>query len=343
MTHRYQGDRPRHAVTGRSTDPFDDYTDLRDRGPVAPGRPPLPVIYRRRRWAAVGVLVIVAITLMVLVRALTGADAGSDDAAPAADNGSATTASSEGPLPGEPTTSSVGDLPAGATVTEQGKGTWQGVGSTGAVAGDPDVAGTRTVSYVVEVEQGLDTSSFGGGDAFAAMVDATLADPRSWISGVDDGGIAFRHVSVSDDVTPDLRVRLTSPVTTRQLCGGEIETETSCFLSSGDTSGSAGDGWVLINAARWVRGALTFAGDIGSYRQYVLNHEIGHGIGYASHQPCPSDGGLAPIMMQQTLSLTNRDLVDLDAGAEYAADDADTLAATCRANPWPHPQGGTGR
>jgi hypothetical protein len=63
---------------------------------------------------------------------------------------------------------------------------------------------TRTVTYVVETEQGIDTASFGGGDSFAAMVDATLADPRSWIGnkGGGDDAIAFRHISVSSSDTP---------------------------------------------------------------------------------------------------------------------------------------------
>lgn len=208
------------------------------------------------------------------------------------------------------------------------------------MAGTPGAADTRTVTYVVEVEQGTDTSSFGGGDSFSAMVDATLADPRSWIGDREDR-IAFRHISVTGGDTPDLRIRLTTPDTTRRLCGGEIALETSCFVSGGDTTGEAGEGWVVINLARWVRGAVTFAGDLGAYRQYVVNHEVGHGIGHARHQPCPADGGLAPVMMQQTLSLANRDLVELDAGTEYSADggadvDAD---AVCRANAWPHPEG----
>jgi methionine aminopeptidase len=71
----------------------------------------------------------------------------------------------------------------------------------------------------------------------------------------------------------------------------------------------------------------------------VLNHEIGHGIGHSAHQPCPEDGTLAPVMMQQTLSLANKDLIELDAGAEYMGDDKDAGNAVCRANAWPHPEG----
>ncbi|WP_313005768.1 DUF3152 domain-containing protein [Corynebacterium variabile] len=344
-------------MTHRSQDPFDDVPDLRRDRPVGGGegsfrRQPVPAVYRRRRWATVGVLVVVLVTLVVLVRAVAGGtgDAGnSGDSAATPDNDAAAMASvtgtgeaTPGPIPGVPTSDDVGSLPPGGKVTDKGRGTWRGVGSAGAVAGDPHGADTRTLTYVVETEQGIDTASFGGGDSFAAMVDATLADPRSWIGNRDDL-IAFRHISVSSSDTPDLRIRLTSPETTRQLCGGEIELETSCFVSGGDSSvttdGAAGDGRVIINLARWARGALPFAGDLGSYRQYVLNHEIGHGIGHAAHQPCQEDGALAPIMMQQTLSLANKDLIELDAGTEYMDDDRDSRDAVCRANAWPHPEG----
>ena len=307
-----------------------------------------------------GVVVVVVMVLVLLVRALSGGSGnGSGQSAPTPGGGTGAAGPATGspsspvavtateatdPPSGGRTSETVGALPTGGEVTPQGLGTWRGVGTAGAVAGDPEGADARTVTYVVETEQGIDTASFGGGDGFAAMVDATLSDPRSWIgnTGDRDGKVAFRHISVSDGAVPDLRIRLTSPATTRQLCGGEIDLETSCFVGGGDTSGAAGEGRVVINLARWVRGALPFAGDLGSYRQYVLNHEIGHGIGHAAHEPCPRDGALAPIMMQQTLSLSNRDLVELDAGAEYTGGDGgreNRGDAVCRANAWPHPEG----
>ena len=45
---------------------------------------------------------------------------------------------------------------------------------------------------------------------------------------------------------------------------------------------------------------------------------------------------MAPLMMQQTLSLNNGDLEDLDAGAEYGGSAANN---TCRPNAWPFPHG----
>ncbi|MDN6706532.1 DUF3152 domain-containing protein [Corynebacterium glyciniphilum] len=304
---------------------------------------------RRRRWLSVGGALVFLLTVAVVAELIVaGGDGNNDDdravnsGAPevsdAAASEDAVEDTPDGPVPGDaPEAGGVGELPSGGTVTARGDGDYRGVGSAGMTAGDPDRDDADTYSFVVEVENGLETSSFGGGDAFAAAVDATLSDPRSWIS---DGTFAFRHVSVTDRRAPDLRIRLTSPETTREVCGVQIELETSCFVQGpdveGERRGAADAGRVIVNAARWVRGATTFEGDLGSYRQYLLNHEVGHGLGFARHQVCAEDGVLAPVMMQQTLSLNIGELEDLEAGAQYGAVGRDV---TCRPNSWPYPHG----
>lgn len=211
------------------------------------------------------------------------------------------------------------DLPPGGPFTEKGDGTYRVVGTPGMTAGE----GTEmTVKFVVEVENGVDTAGYGGDDAFAALVDATLADPRGW---TNDPRYRFEHVSPEDD--PDMHIQLTSVGTTAEMCGVNLEMETSCRTTLG------GGNTVVVNEARWVRGATPFQGDVGAYRQYLINHEVGHGLGYAAHEPCGRDGALAPIMMQQTLSLNNGELYELDPTEVYP-DNSDT----CRANPWPFPR-----
>jgi hypothetical protein len=58
----------------------------------------------------------------------------------------------------------------------------------------------------------------------------------------------------------------------------------------------------MINLDRWTRAVPGYRGDVGLYRQYVINHEVGHQLGYR-HQACPRKGALAPVMQQQTLGL----------------------------------------
>lgn len=211
------------------------------------------------------------------------------------------------------------ELPAGGNFTLTGDGTYRTVGTPGAQAGEGK---EKTFKYVIEVENGVDTAAYGGDDAFATMVDATLTNVKGW---THDKKFRFEHITETPELKPDLRIQLTSVETTHKNCGTDIAMETSCFSSDGNR--------VVINESRWVRGATTFQGDLGAYRQYLLNHEVGHGIGYSNHEPCGGQGQLAPVMMQQTLSVSNSELFKID-GQEVYKDDG----LVCVTNPWPYPR-----
>ncbi len=51
------------------------------------------------------------------------------------------------------------------------------------------------------------------------------------------------------------------------------------------------------------------------------------------HQPCPADGALAPVLMQQTFGTANNQVAHLDPQGVVAPD-----GFTCLPNPWPFPQ-----
>ena len=91
-------------------------------------------------------------------------------------------------------------------------------------------------------------------------------------------------------------------MTARGQCGYAIRYEASCWKSD--------IGRVLINGARWVRGAGAFDGQLGLYRQYAINHEVGH-VFNNPHVPCPANGALAPVMMQQSFGTANDYLAQL--------------------------------
>lgn len=204
----------------------------------------------------------------------------------------------------------VGALPAGSDFAVSGTGTFHMVPGTSPMVG----TGGQHSTYMIEVEDGISSPELD--QVFAAEVDAVLADPRSWIGG---GTFSLARVDTGD---PDIRISLTSQMTVRGSCGWSVPLEASCF------NGSAGR--VFLNDARWVRGAMSFNGDLAAYRSYAVNHEVGHALGM-SHQPCAGAGALAPVMMQQSWSTSNDDLGLLD--PQRIPRDGNV----CVANPYPFP------
>ena len=210
-----------------------------------------------------------------------------------------------------------GALPPGAPFAKTGAGTFHVVPGTSTSVGD----GPQHRTYTVEVENGIETAA--DDQMFANAVVAILSDSRSWVGG---GTFTLQRV---DSGTPDFRVSLTSEMTVRKPdnCGWQIQLEASCYNRL--------DHRVFINDARWVRGAVSYNGDLGSYRVYAINHEVGHALGY-HHEPCPVNGGLAPVMMQQSWSTADDDLAKLDPGGPVPAD-----GKVCKYNPFPFPRGPT--
>ncbi len=145
----------------------------------------------------------------------------------------------------------------------------------------PDV---RTVR--VQVERGLPVN----GSAFARFVMDTLNDERGW---GHDGSVEFVRTDAED---PDMSVVLASPDLTDELC---VPLETGGEYSCGRNERA------VLNAVRWSEGARPFLdgdGNVTEYRQYLVNHEVGHLLGHP-HVDCPAEGELAPIMLQQSIRL----------------------------------------
>nr|WP_174554574.1 DUF3152 domain-containing protein [Nocardia mikamii] len=274
-------------------------------------------------WRAYALPVLVIITVLVVVDAVKGGTDTSGGSTPALGRLSQHTSKAgiigappkgDGKFAGDPPS---GALPAGGAFTETAAGTWHIVPGASAQIG---AGQEHQFTYTVEVENGVDTTSLGGDDSVAKMVEATLANPKSW---THDPRFGFRRIDTGE---PDFRVSLTSRQTTKSACGFEIPIDSSCYNSD--------LGRVVLSEVRWVRGATAFEGDIGSYRQYQINHEVGHAIGYHEHQPCEIDGGLAPVMMQQTFGTRNNDIATLDPQGVVPMD-----GKKCRFNPWPYPRG----
>lgn len=250
-------------------------------------------------WRAYAVPVLAVLTVLALVDVVV---TGTGQAGPAAASAAAPTPTpvptTAAPEPvaaqGDAEPTDLAPTTGAAAYVEVGAGTVTVVDGTSAVYGTGPLR-----RFVVEVEDGIGVDGAG----FAAAVEATLGDPRSW---GHDGAMSFQRVGAAEAAAGDydFRVSLISP--------GSMETYCPGVGTGGYTSCRYGER-AVINLARWETAVPDYAGDIATYRQYVVNHEVGHALGNG-HQQCPGPGELAPVMQQQTLGLQG-----------------------CQKNAWPYP------
>lgn len=252
-----------------------DSSDLapRDRGQA----------HRRRVGVAIGVLLIVGLLLVALRPDRdSGATPGatSPTSSPSADAGPPKTASSS--TSASPSSSAS----AGPSSTTRTLPDYRTTGTFETAPGSDRVRGTsgRLMTYQVEAEKGSGVSA----QEFARAIDTTLRNPRGWTAG---GSWRFQRVSGGE---PGLIIRLATPESVDEQCaaaGANTQGYTSCRAGR----------YILVNLDRWYLGVPHIT-DLELYRHYLINHEVGHGLG-KGHEACPGTGRTAPVMLQQTLGL----------------------------------------
>lgn len=132
----------------------------------------------------------------------------------------------------------------------------------------------------MQVENGIGVSP----DAFAAMVDATLGGELGWTAA---GTRRFQRVAGG---TCDFVVELASMGTSTKICA-------QYGLDTGGEVSCRGGREVVINLMRWLRGdpEPAWDGHIDVYRHLVIDHEVGHFLGY-HHMKCSGTGKPLPVM-----------------------------------------------
>ncbi|WP_189638220.1 DUF3152 domain-containing protein [Actinoplanes lobatus] len=273
-----------------------EYVPVHSRDDEAPPRHAAPPrIRRRRRAVLVAYLLIVALVLIVGHQLrdrpdplVPGQEAAQRAAEPAGIGPAAGPVLPETRLePAEPAAPTTGAV---EPVTGEDDEPMAKAGDFRYARGRGPMLGTdgELYRFRVAVEKIVDDTS---AREFAEAVDGTLGDDRSW---VNDGRLRLRRVANGgDDV--DFTIFLASGPTSEEMCAaGGLATEgyTSCRIP----------GQVIINADRWADAIPDYEGRLEQYREYTINHEVGHELGHG-HEKCPGDGEKAPVMMQQTFGL----------------------------------------
>lgn len=208
-------------------------------------------------------------------------------------------------LPEPPARSALGEAPPVLALPgdfpDQGPGRFRFAGGESGVLGESGAL----QRFRVAVEEGLAEDPA----EVAAFVTETLGDQRGWTA---DGELRLRRVP--RDSAYDFTIYVATTGTAARLCAAAGLDVVGDGLPDGGVSCRT-PGKVVLNLTRWrlsVPHYVEAAVPLEVYRQMLVNHEVGHELGYG-HEACPDAGEPAPVMQQQSIDL-----------------------AGCEANPWPY-------
>jgi hypothetical protein len=132
-------------------------------------------------------------------------------------------------------------------------------------------------------------------------------------SGVSGPGKVTKYSAEVEKGKVDFRVSLNKPGSVDQMCYPRQTGDfVSCFMYRR----------AIINEQRWREGAPEFQ-RLKSDRAYLINHEVGHGLG-KGHWYCSEYGSAGRLMMQQTYMTS-----DTCSDQKFAAPNASRFLTKC--------------
>jgi len=133
----------------------------------------------------------------------------------------------------------------------------------------------KTLRYKISIESDIKRSL----KNFKKDIHNILSNPKSW-------KVNF----VQNDTNFDLEITLASAKNIKTYCGFS-------GLSCADPTNNK----VWINNSRWTNGAKPSKLSLKNYRIYLINHEVGHLLGFG--HAVPKKNRRVPVMNQHTLGL----------------------------------------
>ena len=150
---------------------------------------------------------------------------------------------------------------------------------------DAYYASQTSTKYLVTYDVSTRGDITGNLADFKKIIADTFADNRGWVRA----GVKFEEVESGGK----LHMVLASPAEVKAISPSGCSDTLSCTVKP----------YVLINDTRWMHGSDSYNAlgvSLLSYRQMVINHEVGHFLGHNHIASCETDTGLAPIMLQQS-------------------------------------------
>ena len=138
------------------------------------------------------------------------------------------------------------------------------------------------INFNLKIESTLQLKA----DCIGKLITSILNDSRGWVK------VTEKEFQLVEGTEKEFEFIFASPEKTDELC---YPLETNGIYSCRN------EDQIIINFFRWVNGAIDFGSDLETYRLYLINHEVGHILGWG-HVGCPKEGALAPVMMQQSKS-----------------------------------------